>query len=120
MSEQVVTIEEAKASEASALITLIKEAADETDFIIGTEDIIAATIEELECFLEASQESLTDICLLLKVGDTLAGLLNIAGKAYRETSYVGDCFMLVLKSYRNHGLGQLLMETALDWARETK
>ncbi|HEK9980892.1 GNAT family N-acetyltransferase [Streptococcus equi] len=114
MSEQVVTIEESKASEASALITLIKEAADETDFIIGTEDIIAATIEELECFLEASQESLTDICLLLKVGDTLAG------KAYRETSYVGDCFMLVLKPYRNHGLGQLLMETALDWARETK
>lgn len=47
MSEQVVTIEEAKASEASALITLIKEAADETDFIIGTEDIIAATVEEL-------------------------------------------------------------------------
>lgn len=63
---------------------------------------------------------MTDICLLLKVGDTLAGLLNIAGKAYRETSYVGDCFMLVLKPYRNHGLGQLLMETALDWARETK
>ncbi|NGL83872.1 GNAT family N-acetyltransferase [Streptococcus equi] len=120
MSEQVVTIEEAKASDASALITLIKEAANETDFITGTEAVIAATVEELECFLEASQESLTDICLLLKVGDTLAGLLNIAGKAYRETSYVGDCFMLVLKSYRNHGLGQLLMETALDWARETK
>ncbi|EHI70731.1 GNAT family N-acetyltransferase [Streptococcus ictaluri] len=118
MSNHVVTIEEAKPSEARELLTLLKRLAQETDYISHTEAVLGANFEDIQAFIERSQSSFLDICLLLRVGEQLVGLLNIAADV-NKSSKSGNLFMAILKDYQGHGLGQLLLELALDWANHS-
>ncbi|MGT2935202.1 N-acetyltransferase family protein [Streptococcus castoreus] len=118
MAEQLVMIEEGSPQDAQGVLSLIKEAADETDYITGVESILHASPEQLEVFLARSQDSVIDFCLLAKLDNKVIGLLNLSGEVTEQKQVQADLFMLVTKSYRGYGIGQLLLEVALDWAWE--
>ncbi|MDW7797482.1 GNAT family N-acetyltransferase [Streptococcus canis] len=118
MVEQTLVIEEGLPQDAEAVLSLVTTAADETDFITGVEDMLEVTPQELATFLVRSQESFIDFCLLAKLDDKIVGLLNLSGEVTPQEEVVADLFMLVAAPYRGYGIGQLLLEVALDWARE--
>lgn len=120
MTEREVTISEAEALDAASVIQLMQQASLETDFISNAQDIATATPDQVRCALASIQSSLFDICLLLKVDSELVGLLNVATRDAETEPRDGDLFLVVLEAYQGHGLGQLLMEVALDWAMQTE
>ncbi|VTT06990.1 GNAT family N-acetyltransferase [Streptococcus dysgalactiae] len=119
MSEKTVALEEGQPQDAKAVLSLISAAAEETDFITGIESMSEATPQDLASFLARSQESLIDFCLLAKIDGQGIGLLNLAGEMLSAKKTAVDLFMLVAEPYRGYGIGQLLLEVALDWAQET-
>ena len=116
MAEQEVIVEEAQLSDAKALVDLLSQVSQETDFVVA-ETILSQ--EDMEIFLERHLESVNEICLVVRVGKELAGVLNVSSTSSPETNHIGDIFLAVQEKYWGYGLGSLLMEVALDWACHT-
>ena len=116
MAEQEVIVEEAQLSDAKALVDLLSQVSQETDFVVA-ETIFSQ--EDMEIFLERHLESVNEICLVVRVGKELAGVLNVSSTSSPQTNHIGDIFIAVQEKYWGYGLGSLLMEVALDWACHT-
>lgn len=116
MAEQEVIVEEAQLSDAKALVDLLSQVSQETDFVVA-ETILSQ--EDMEIFLERHLESVNEICLVVRVGKELAGVLNVSSTSSPQTNHIGDIFIAVQEKYWGYGLGSLLMEVALDWACHT-
>lgn len=116
MVEQEVIIEEAKPSDAQALIDLLSKVSTETDFIVSEDTL---SLNDMQLFLQARMEVVNEICLIVRVGSELAGVLNISSTTASQTNHIGDVFIALQEKYWGHGLGSLLMEVALDWAKQT-
>lgn len=116
MAEQEVIVEEAQLTDAKALVDLLSQVSQETDFVVA-ETILSQ--EDMEIFLERHLESVNEICLVVRVGKELAGVLNISSTSSPQTNHIGDIFIAVQKKYWGYGLGSLLMEVAFDWACHT-
>lgn len=113
MLERELIIEELEPSDASALVSFLKAIKSETDLITWDETVVANQAEA-QIFIDSQLQSLTSICLVAKLESEIIGLINI-----KETQGKGDLFIALLQAYRGHGIGSYLMETAIDWARET-
>ena len=116
MAEQEVIVEEAQLSDAKALVDLLSQVSQETDFVVA-ETILSQ--EDMEIFLERHLESVNEICLVVRVGKELAGVLNVSSTSSPQTNHIGDIFIALQEKYWGYGLGSLLMEVALDWACHT-
>ena len=116
MAEQEVIVEEAQFSDAKALVDLLSQVSQETDFVVA-ETILSQ--EDMEIFLERHLESVNEICLVVRVGKELVGVLNVSSTSSPQTNHIGDIFIAVQEKYWGYGLGSLLMEVALDWACHT-
>ena len=116
MAEQEVIVEEAQLSDAKALVDLLSQVSQETDFVVA-ETILSQ--EDMEIFLERHLESVNEICLVVRVGKELAGVLNVSSTSSPKTNHIGDIFIAVQEKYWGYGFGSLLMEVALDWACHT-
>lgn len=116
MAEQEVIVEEAQLSDAKALVDLLSQVSQETDFVVA-ETILSQ--EDMEIFLERHLESVNEICLVVRVGKELAGVLNVSSTSSPQTNHIGDIFIAVQEKHWGYGLGSLLMEVALDWACHT-
>lgn len=116
MAEQEVIVEEAQLSDAKALVDLLSQVSQETDFVVA-ETILSQ--EDMEIFLERHLESVNEICLVVRVGKELAGVLNVSSTSSPQTNHIGDIFIAVQEKYWGYGLGSLLMEVALDWTCHT-
>ncbi|MCO4526240.1 acetyltransferase, GNAT family [Streptococcus infantarius subsp. infantarius] len=116
MAEQGVIVEETQLSDAKALVDLLSQVSQETDFVVA-ETILSQ--EDMEIFLERHLESVNEICLVVRVGKELAGVLNVSSTSSPQTNHIGDVFIAVQEKYWGYGLGSLLMEVALDWACHT-
>lgn len=116
MAEQEVIVEEAQLTDAKALVELLSQVSQETDFVVA-ETILSQ--EDMELFLERHLESVNEICLVVRVGKELAGVLNVSSTSSPQTNHIGDIFIAVQEKYWGYGLGSLLMEVALDWACHT-
>ena len=116
MAEQEVIVEEAQLSDTKALVDLLSQVSQETDFVVA-ETILSQ--EDMEIFLERHLESVNEICLVVRVGKELAGVLNVSSSDSPQTNHIGDIFIAIRKKYWGYGLGSLLMEVALDWACHT-
>ena len=107
MAEQEVIVEEAQLSDVKTLVDLLSQVSQETDFVVA------------EIFLARHLESVNEICLVVRVGKKLAGVLNVSSTSSPQTNHIGDIFIAVQEKYWGYGLGSLLMEVALDWACHT-
>ena len=116
MAEQEVIVEEAQLSDAKALVDLLSQVSQETDFVVA-ETILSQ--EDMKIFLERHLESVNEICLVVRVGKELAGVLSVSSTSSPQTNHIGDIFIAVQEKYWGYGLGSLLMEVALDWACHT-
>ncbi|MEW6855348.1 hypothetical protein ABG752_04145 [Streptococcus iniae] len=72
-----ITIQEAELEDAQQLRQFLQKISQETDFITETENISQATEHEIADFIFNQSQEISSICLLLKVEEEIAGLVNI-------------------------------------------
>jgi hypothetical protein len=96
VAEQEVIVEEAQLFDAKALVDLLSQVSQETDFVVA-ETILSQ--EDMEIFLERHLESVNEICLVVRVGKELAGVLNVSSTSSPQTNHIGDIFIAVQEKY---------------------
>ncbi|MEX2784388.1 N-acetyltransferase family protein [Streptococcus sp. H49] len=119
MTQKELLVEEARPDDAGAVIALLEQVLSETDFLTKFSEENVLTETEVAAYLSQKAESLNEICLTAKLGSDLAGILIISGDSHPLTAHIGYLFVAVLKKYWGYGVGQLLMEAALDWAEHS-
>lgn len=118
MAEQEVVVCEAMPEDAKGLSELLKVVTEESDFITKSQETFLSE-DDAERFILKQLETLNQICLLVKVGNEVVGVLNIASSDSYQEDHIGDLFIAIKKAYWGYGLGHLLMEAAVDWAEHT-
>lgn len=107
-------IRPAAREDAPALLALRDAVATEGDVIAAAPGERSVVEEELSLSTLLAQGGLA---LTLVVAGDVAGQLLVSRHAERYQSHVGEVAIIVSNSCRGLGLGRLLLETAVDWAR---
>ena len=86
-------IREAEAQDAAALVAFLDLVGQETDFTSLDENGILMTESEI------------------------AGVLNITAEQRIRIRHIGDIFLVIQRKFWNHGLGSILLEEGIEWAK---
>lgn len=119
MAKEEVIFGEAQLEDAAGLAQLLMEVATESDFLTRDDDSPYMTPDETATFIANRLASPNQVCLIAKIGQRVIGVLNIAAASHTRVNHIGDVFMAVSKDFWGYGLGQILMEEAIDWAEHS-
>jgi len=112
-------VRHAKADDAAALLEYIEKISRETDFLsFGPGEFGVSLSEEME-FLQRCQSAENELFILATIEDKIVGVLTFAGGKRHRMRHSGELGMSVLKDYWGLGIGSLLMDTLIAWARES-
>ncbi|MGT2784614.1 GNAT family N-acetyltransferase [Streptococcus merionis] len=119
MARQEIVFKEAELDDAAGLADFLEQVVTESDFLSQDDDSPNMTVEETACFIQNHLESPNQVCLLAKCDARVIGVLNIEAASHVRVNHIGDIFIAVAKEFWGHGLGQILLEEAIDWAEHS-
>lgn len=115
-----ILIREALPDDAEQMIAHTQRLAEEPDADIplapGEFDVPIEQEREIVAAYAASDNS---IFLIAQADEEIAGLLNCRGGKRKATRHVATLGVSVRREWRNQGIGNALMERAIEWARAT-
>ncbi|HEL1708334.1 TPA: GNAT family N-acetyltransferase [Streptococcus suis] len=118
MSEKEVYFSEAEPADAAVFIDFMNQVARETDYLVMDETGFRFSVDEMETIFESGIENPRELCLLAKVGSEVVGAISVKSSKQFRISHIGNIFIAVKKAYWGHGLGTILLEEVLHWAKE--
>lgn len=118
MSRKEIVFEEAEPSDAPAFIDFMNQVAKETDYLVMDETGFRFSQEQMETTFEAGLENPRELCLLAKVGSEVIGAISVKTSQQFRISHIGNIFIAVKKAYWGYGIGSILLDEVITWARE--
>ena len=110
-------IREAEISDASEVIALLDQIGQESSFTSLDENGLSISESEMQIFIDKQAQSENQITLLAFLNDELAGIINITADQRPRVRHIGDIFLGIKKAFWGFGLGSILMEEAIEWAK---
>ena len=114
-----ITITKAHPSDAAELLEYLKVIGSESDNLTFGPDGILLTLEEEQEFLASELISPTSVTFVAKRSDKIIGNARFTGCTKARTKHRGDMGISVLKSEWGNGIGSMLMESLIDFAKNT-
>lgn len=112
-----IIIERAKATDAEAILNFSKICGSETDNLSFGESGIPISAEQEASHIGSIERSDTDIFLVARDGGEIVGTGNYSSFSKKRMRHRGEFGISVKKSYWNQGVGTMLMEHILDFAK---
>ncbi len=114
------TIRQPRLDEAQKVVdfaTFIFSVVDDTTLTSNGE--FNMTVEQEEDFLrKMNEESDNSIVLIAELDGEIASLMGFHGYSKRKAKHSGVFGISVLPKYHDQGIGRMMIETLLEWARE--
>ncbi len=114
-----ISIEKAKPSDAKEILELTKVFGSESDNLTYGKEGIKATVESEAKYLKSLQDDSSNIFLLAKIDGKIIGTANYSTYSKERLRHRGEFGICVLKKYWNNGIGQMLLEKILYFAKES-
>lgn len=115
--EYALLIREAEISDASEVIALLDQIGQESSFTSLDENGLSISESEMQIFIDKQAQSENQITLLAFLNDELAGIINVTADQRPRVRHIGDIFLGIKKTFWGSGLGSILMEEAIEWAK---
>lgn len=112
-----VEIREARAADAERVIEYTKTIGGETDNLTFGASGFPITIEQEADYLESVYSADKSVHLLAVIDDEIVGDGSLSGLP-RRMSHRADLGITVRKSYWNKGIGSMLMQKLIDYAKD--
>lgn len=119
-NEQVLLIRQAKAQDAQAVLDYIEAISAESDFLSFGPGEFELTEAEEEDVLRQYCHSDSQLYLLGLVDDTIVATLTFSAGRRPRVRHSGEFGISVRKRYWRLGIGSLMLDTLIDWARGTE
>lgn len=114
-----VEIRQAQVEDAKAILELLKIVGSETDNLSFGEMGIPITVEEEREYLFNVSNSEKDVFLVAFKDGELVGTANYVTFTQKRMSHRGEISISIQKSAWGIGIGSMLMEKLLDFAKDT-
>ncbi len=113
------TIREAEKSDAASLVELVNQIAGETNFLTFGKDEFNKTVSEEEDFIEKQKISGNGLLLVAELKNEIVGMLNVNTSSKPRLRHIADFGTLVRKDFWGIGIGNCLLRSLLDWAKNS-
>jgi RimJ/RimL family protein N-acetyltransferase len=110
-------IRQAIVQDAGAVLDYVHAISAESDFLTFGPGEFELTEAEEQLVLQEYLDTGNRLYLLGLVGDTIVGSLTFSAGRRPRVRHIGELGMSVQKEYWGLGIGSLLLETLVDWAR---
>ena len=116
-----ITIREARPEDAEKIIAYVNALLEESEsFLELSKGEFTMTAEEEKNFLEDCWKSLNSIFIVAVENGKIVGQLICNGSSRAKVKHSVVLGMSVDQKYRDVGIGSMLMEYAIEWAKESK
>lgn len=112
-----VVIEKARPSDAGAVLEFLKQVGGETDNLSFGSEGLPFTVEAEAEYLGQLENSRNNVMLVAKADGKIVGSASL-NRLPRRMQHRGDFSVSVAKAYWNRGIGSLLTESVLSFARQ--
>ena len=116
---QVLVIREAQKKDAAGILEYVDKMAGETDYLTFGQGELNVSLEEEEKSLENCVESSNHFFIVAEIEGTLIGNLSFKGGDKPKVLHTGEVGVTVLKQYWGLGIGGVLLETLIEWAKSS-
>jgi RimJ/RimL family protein N-acetyltransferase len=114
-----VIVREAIPDDAAQLLDVLRQIRSESDFLTADETDDVLTVEEEKGHLARIFDSPNNTLLLALINDEIIGTFSIHADSHKRIAHIGDIGISILKKYWSQGIGSILMEEGINWARES-
>ena len=115
-----VLIRSAVNQDATAILELSKEVIGEEIYQLTSGAEFMMTIDGEEKWIESHLSNPNHIILVAKMNSKIVGLLNFSNGHRQRIAHTGEFGISVEKSFRDQGIGSLLLQVLIDWATQNK
>ena len=112
-----IIIREATAEDANALIEYTKIIGGESDNLTYGSEGMPIALEQEKAFLDRMKEDEHSVFYCAWQDSVLVGTANLSGMP-RRMSHRAELGISVLKNYWNNGIGSMLMQKIIDYAKQ--
>ncbi|MDR2834382.1 MAG: GNAT family N-acetyltransferase [Streptococcaceae bacterium] len=120
MSEEInLIIRQAIPDDAENLLYTLNQIRQETDFLTMDENDVNISIEFQRHQLENIYESENNVLILAFDGEKIIGSISVHANSQHRIKHIGEIGISILKEYWGLGLGSILLEEAIYWAKES-
>ena len=113
-------IREAAVEDARTVLDYVEGRSGESDFLtFGPGEFEISEAEEVD-FLRKCRESDNQLYMLGLIDDTVVSTLSFSAGHRSRVRHSGEFGMTVRKQYWGLGIGSLMLEILIDWARDTR
>ncbi|MGL5380383.1 GNAT family N-acetyltransferase [Clostridium sp.] len=119
-NEEKITFRKATSEDAENIIKYLKVVGGESDNLLFGEGEFNLTIEQEKAFIEGANSNLNSLMLLGIIDGKIVSISNISTPMRKRIIHNGELAISVKKEYWGLGIGTLVIETLIQFAKETK
>lgn len=112
-----VIIKEATKENAQAMMNFYNFIGGETDFLSFGKNEFDRELKEYESYIEATSEEENSIILIATIDDNIISIASITSNQKSRSKHVGTFGIGIAKQYSGLGLGRILMDYLVEWAK---
>ena len=117
---RVLVIRDVTAEDARAVLDYLECISAESDFLTFGLGQLEMTEAEERDYLHKCLEADNQLYILGLMNETITGTLHLAAGHRPRIRHTGELGMSVRKQYWNLGIGSLILDALIDWARQTE
>jgi len=117
---RVLLIREAAPEDARAVLAYVQGVSEESEFLTFGPGEFELTVAAEEEVLRKYRDSDNQLYILGLIDDTIVATLSFSAGHRRRLRHSGEFSMSVRKQYWGLGIGSLMVDTFIDWARATQ
>ncbi len=115
---KVVTIRMATKKDAEELMQTISRYIIDSEYLLTTIDEFNPTLRDQKLWIETLNEKRNCLLLIATHEKKIIGNIDLKGESKKKVRHNALLGIGMVKEWRGLGLGKILMEYAIDWARE--
>lgn len=115
-----IAIREAVIQDAAELIRCVKTYVGDSDYMVMEAEEFAPDITQGREFIQNFIDSENSILIVATHNEKIVGNLDITGGRRKRLRHTGLVGMGMLKEYREKGLGSILLQAGIKWARNNR
>ncbi len=115
---KVLTLRSALVKDASQIVKLMKDIVKEGPYTLAEPDEYKSTVKSESAKIKRFTKAEGKIYLVAEVKNELTGFISFDNWDTRRTAHTGLFSVFIKKKYRGMGIGKILVNGMLDWAKD--
>ncbi len=114
-----ILIRSANIQDAEQILFVSKSVLDEEVFQLTASHEFKMSLDQEKKWIQSFLDSTGKLLLVAEIENQIVGQLDFSSGHRQRISHTGDFGVSILKKYRNIGIGSLLLQTLIEWAKST-